>query len=304
MNEVTLSSGPHPADQVQAAPTHEHSHEREHVSPWRQITATPMSRARAWILVGLLVLTVASWVFVLGLGEHGEHSASPTMGLNAALFLAVWVAMMIATMFPAVAPMVLMVARISANKRAAGHAVSPLKYFLAGYLLLWTALGVPIYFLAVGAEELAARVDLVADNAARLGGGLIVLGGLYQFSKLKDRCLTECRSPLHFVMQHWRDGRGGALRMGLHHGLHCAGCCWALMLVMFPLGMMNIAALATVTALIYAEKVLPTGQRIRQAAGAVLVSFGIAVMVAPGLLPGSLAHHGGEHVGHTMHGMH
>jgi predicted metal-binding membrane protein len=280
---ATLPSGP-------PAPTH--AHEAEHASPWRQVTATPMSRARAGILVGLLVLTVASWAFVLGLGSHGEHGNSPTMGLNAGLFLAVWIAMMIATMFPATAPMILMVARISANKRQAGHAVSPLKYFLAGYLLLWTALGVPTYFLAVGAESLAGNVDVVADNAARIGGALIVAGGLYQFSKLKDRCLTACRSPLHFVMAHWRDGRLGALKMGLHHGWHCAGCCWALMLVMFPLGMMNVAALATVTALIYAEKVLPTGNRIRYAAGFALVAFGIAVMLAPDLLPGSLAHYG------------
>jgi predicted metal-binding membrane protein len=265
------------------------------------MTATPMSKARAGILVGLLALTVASWVFVLGLGDHRSHTGSPTMGLSAGLFLAMWIAMMVATMFPAIAPMVLMVARISANKRAAGHTVSPLKYFLAGYLLLWTALGVPTYFLAVGAEELAARADVVSDNAARIGGALIVLAGAYQFSKLKDRCLTACRSPLHFVMAHWRDGRGGALRMGIHHGWHCAGCCWALMLVMFPLGMMNIAALATVTALIYAEKVLPFARGIRYGAGAALIAFGLAVMIAPDLLPGSLAHSGGEHVGHTMH---
>lgn len=294
---TSLSSGPQPA--APTAPEHDHAL----VSSWRLIRATPMSRARAWIGVGLLALTVASWGFVLGLGSHGQHSSTPTMGLNAGLFLGVWVAMMIATMFPAVAPMILMVAQISANKRGAGHTVSPLKWFLAGYLLLWTALGVPTYFLALGAEALAARVDVVSENAARLGGALIVAGGLYQFSKLKDRCLTACRSPLHFVMAHWRDGRGGALRMGVHHGLHCAGCCWALMLVMFPLGMMNIAALATVTALIYAEKVLPTGKGIRYAAGAALVAFGMAVLVAPTLLPGSLAHHETqlEHVGHVSH---
>jgi predicted metal-binding membrane protein len=263
-----------------------------------------MSRARAGILLGLLALTVASWAFVLGLGSHADHAGSPTMGLNAALFLAVWIAMMVATMFPATAPMILMVARISANKRSAGHAVSPLKYFLAGYLLLWTALGVPTYFLAVGAESLASRVDLVSDNAARIGGALIVAGGLYQFSKLKDRCLTACRSPLHFVMAHWRDGRLGALKMGVHHGWHCAGCCWALMLVMFPLGMMNVAALATVTALIYAEKVLPLGNRIRYGAGVALIAFGTAVVAAPGLLPGSLAHQGSDGTSPGVHSTH
>lgn len=291
----TLSSGPSPA----APASHDHRHE-QHVSAWRQMRATPMSRARAGILLGLLVLTAAAWVYALG-ACSGEHSGSPTMGLGAGLFLAAWIAMMVATMFPAIAPMVLMVARISANKRAAGHEVSPLKFFLAGYLLLWTALGIPAYFAAVGAERLAAHVDLVADSAARIGGGLIVAAGAYQFTALKDRCLTACSSPLAFVMQHWRDGRGGAFRMGLHHGWHCVGCCAGLMLAMFPLGMMNVAALATVTALIYAEKVLPAGQRVRIGAGIALIGLGLAIVLEPGLLPGSLAHHGAVHGGHAAH---
>ena len=85
-----------------------------------------------------------------------------------------------------------------------------------------------------------------------------MVAGAFQFSRLKDRCLSACRSPLAFVVQHWRDGRLGAVRMGIRHGWHCAGCCWALMMLMFPLGVMNIVALASVTALVYAEKVLPT----------------------------------------------
>jgi predicted metal-binding membrane protein len=213
------------------------------------------------------------------------------MGLSTPLFLAVWVAMMIATMFPAVAPMVLMFARIGANKRTAGQTAPSTWLFVTGYLLVWTALGVVAYVLAVAAEDLAGRFDVVSDNAARLGGALIVAAGAYQFSGLKDRCLTECRSPLAFVMQHWRAGRGGALLMGVHHGWHCAGCCWALMAMMFPLGMMNIAALAGVTAFVYAEKVLPGATALRRVAGVALLALGIAVLVHPALLPGTLPHH-------------
>ncbi len=90
-------------------------------------------------------------------------------------------------------------------------------------------------------------------------------------------------------MEHWRDGRGGALRMGIHHGWHCAGCCWALMAMLFPLGMMNIAALAGVTAFIYAEKVLPGWQVMRYVAGAALLAYGLAVLVEPSLLPGAMS---------------
>jgi len=260
---------------------------------WRQITATPMSRARAGILLGLVTLTIVCWAFVI-IGSRamdGRHELTPTMGLSTPLFLAVWVAMMIATMFPAVAPMVLMFARIGANKRTAGQTAPSTWLFLSGYLLVWTGLGVVAYGLAVGAEDLAGQFAVVSDNAARLGGALVVVAGAYQFSALKDRCLTECRSPLAFVMQHWRAGRRGAVLMGVHHGWHCAGCCWALMAMLFPLGMMNIAALAGVTAFVYAEKVLPGAEVLRRVAGVALLTFGIAVLVHPALLPGTMAHH-------------
>lgn len=255
---------------------------------WHQVTATPMSRARAGILVGLVGLTVGSWWFLLAAGPRmdGHAATSPTMGLGALLFLAVWVAMMVATMFPAVAPMVLMFARLSAVKRSSGRAFVPTWIFVSGYLLVWTVLGAAAFVLAVGAEQLARQIDVIDQNAARLGGVLIIVAGLYQFSRLKDRCLTECRSPMAFVMQHWREGRGGAVRMGMHHGWHCAGCCWALMAAMFPLGMMNIAALAAVTALVYAEKVLPNGDALRRGAGVALLALGLTVLVAPGVLPG------------------
>ena len=260
-----------------------------HVGWWRQVTATPISRARVGILLVLVALTVAAWVWVIQVGaEH--HSAAPTMGLGAPLFLAVWVAMMVATMFPAVTPMVLMFARIGANKRTSGRVFVPTWLFVGGYLLVWTALGVVAYGAAAGAEALAARVDVLARNTAIVAGILIVLAGAFQFSRLKDRCLSRCRSPLAFVMQHWQDGRLGAVRMGVHHGWHCAGCCWALMMLMFPLGVMSVPALAGVTALVFAEKVLPHARPVREVAGVVLVAYGLLVIADPSLLPGSPPH--------------
>jgi predicted metal-binding membrane protein len=248
-----------------------------------------MSRARAGILLGLVALTVAAWAWVL-LGDDGPHTATPTMGLGVPLFLAVWIAMTVATMFPAVAPMVLMFARIGAARRTSGRVFVPTWLFVAGYLLVWTVLGMVAYAAALGAEALAARFDVVVHNAGLIAGVLIVLAGAFQFSRLKDRCLSACRSPLGFVAQHWRDGRLGAVRMGVRHGWHCAGCCWALMMLMFPLGVMNIVALAGVTALVYAEKVLPQARAIREIAGALLVAYGLLVIADPSLLPGSTTH--------------
>jgi predicted metal-binding membrane protein len=169
----------------------------------------------------------------------------------------------------------------------------PTSLFVAGYLLVWTVLGVVAYAAALGAEVLAARFDVLVRNAGLVAGVLIVIAGAFQFSRLKDRCLSACRSPLAFVAQHWRDGRLGAVRMGVRHGWHCAGCCWALMMLMFPLGVMNIVALAGVTALVYAEKVLPHAPAVRQVAGALLIAYGLLVIADPSLLPGSTAHHAG-----------
>ncbi|MGQ0466832.1 MAG: DUF2182 domain-containing protein [Sporichthyaceae bacterium] len=258
------------------------------------MVATPMSRARTGILLGLIALTAASWWYLLT-ADMGEHATTPTMGLGALLFLAVWVAMMIATMFPAVAPMILMFARLAATKRTAGKAYVPTWLFVLGYLVVWTALGVGAYVLAVGAERLASNLAWVDENTGRIGGAVVVVAGAYQFGRLKDRCLTECRSPMAFVMQHWREGRLGAVRMGVHHGWHCAGCCWALMALMFPLGMMNVAALAGVTALVYVEKVLPNGRRLGRMAGVALVGLGLLVLARPEVLPshsGEVEHHG------------
>jgi predicted metal-binding membrane protein len=271
----------------------------------------PLTRAQAGIGLALAVLTVAAWALMLnhgapfaGSGAQGQGASmdhadamTPTMGLGAVLFLAVWIAMVAAMMFPAVAPTILMYARVSANRRAGGKSWAPTSMFVAGYVLLWTALGAIAFVLATAGEALAARVDVVGDNAARIGALLIVTAGVYQFSALKERCLTECRSPLAFLAQHWRDGDRGALAMGVHHGLHCAGCCWALMAMLFPLGMMNVAALGAVTAFIYAEKALPGGKTLRYAAGAALIAFGACAFLDPGLLPGATGH-----AGHSMAG--
>lgn len=265
----------------------------------RPAARNPLTRAQIGIGLGLLAATAGAWLLLLHPQGMGDHHAlrTPTMGLGAVPFVAVWLAMVAAMMFPAVAPMIVMFARVSANRRASGKPAASTASFATGYVLVWTAIGVGAFVLAVAGEALARHYDAVGDNAARLGALLIVTAGAYQFSKLKERCLTECRSPLAFLAEHWRAGRGGAVTMGIHHGLHCAGCCWALMAMLFPLGMMNVAALGAVTAFIYAEKVLPGGKILQYSAGVALIAFGIAAFVEPGLLPGAT-----EHLGHHMAG--
>jgi predicted metal-binding membrane protein len=113
----------------------------------------------------------------------------------------------------------------------------------------------------------------------------IFFAGLYQLSPLKRVCLSKCGTPLQFILGSWHDGYGGAFRMGLEHGAYCLGCCWLLFVILFPLGIMNIAVMALVTALIFAEKSLPIGRHISQLAGGALIIYGALVIFLPAALP-------------------
>lgn len=262
-------------------------------------TASPgippsIARQRNVILAVLGVLAVVGWIVFLneatepdeamGMGSMGmtmESASGPdlTMGGSWPLFFTMWVAMMAAMMFPAAAPMILMYSRM--QRREPGSAT----VFTASYLSLWLAFGAVAYLLSALVEDAAGDSPWVADNWGRVGGGLLVAAGVYQLTPLKDICLRHCRSPLSFVMSHWRGGKAGAVRMGLRHGVYCMGCCWLLFLILIPLGVMNVAAMVAVALLVFAEKVLPRARVVSSLAAVALIAVGLAVMARPSLLP-------------------
>lgn len=261
-------------------------------------STTPLARERLAILSVLLALAALAWVFVIqqaasasapAMGGGMSAPAGLTMGMGIALFLAVWVAMMIAMMFPSAAPMVLMFGAIAAGKRQRRQAYTPTWIFVAGYLLVWTLAGVVAYLAALGLDALASHSMTLMRAAPRIGGAALVAAGVYQLSPLKRVCLAKCRTPTQFLMTSWRNGNWGALRMGVEHGAYCLGCCWLLFVILFPLGMMNIAALAVLTALIFAEKALPIGRLTATLAGMGLILYGLFVVVSPSLLPGAMS---------------
>ena len=245
-----------------------------------------LRRERNVILAMLLLLAAISWALLIRQSAMMNNQAMGlTMGMGAALFLAIWVVMMVAMMFPTAAPMILMFARVQKDKRRSGRAFVPTWVFVSAYLLIWTLFGVLAYVGAVWADMLAQRVPWLMMNAARIGGGMLVLAGLYQLTPLKRSCLAKCRTPLDFILSSWHDGYIGSFRMGLEHGIYCLGCCWLLFVIFFPLGMMNLAVLALITLLIFAEKSLPIGQRIAQLAALALIAYGVLVVILPGALP-------------------
>ena len=242
------------------------------------------------ILALLIAIAAAAWTLLVrqqtGMdADMAMDIYALTMGMRAPLFLAVWMIMMIAMMFPTAAPMILTFHQVQAGKRGRGETFVSSWVFVAGYMLVWGVMGVIAFAGAAGAEMLAGRVGLSTAAAARIGGALLMIAGAYQLSPLKDLCLAKCRTPIGFILTSWRDGYWVAVRMGLEHGLFCLGCCWLLFLALFPLGIMNIAAMAVVTLLIFAEKTLPSGERIAKLSGVALLLYGAAVLVFPQALP-------------------
>jgi predicted metal-binding membrane protein len=246
----------------------------------------PLPGERNLILASLLLLAGGAWALLVWQSAMTDDDMMGlTMGMGAPLFIAIWVAMMVAMMFPTAAPMILMFARVHAGKRQRGQSFVPTWVFVSSYLVVWTLFGVLAYAVAVGAERLAERSMWLMDNAGRFGGGVLILAGLYQLSPLKYACLAKCRTPLDFILGSWREGYGGSFRMGLEHGAYCLGCCWLLFVILFPLGVMNVAAMAVITLLIFAEKSLPLGRQMGLIAAAALIVYGALVVFLPhGLL--------------------
>jgi predicted metal-binding membrane protein len=153
--------------------------------------------------------------------------------------------------------------------------------FALSYFLVWTASGTFFYLAYVAIGMLRGRLPGSELMILRAAGLALVLSGLYQWSWLKRACLRHCTNPLHFIMEHWHDGRAGALRMGAAHGIYCFGCCWGLMVILFVMGVMHLAWMAAVGALILIEKIVPSGKWISNAIGAVFVVVGLIVTVFP-----------------------
>ncbi|EFH82193.1 DUF2182 domain-containing protein [Ktedonobacter racemifer] len=244
-----------------------------------------LQRERTFILAGLVILAAASWAVLIWQSSMMKSMGMGlTMGMGATLFLAIWVVMMVAMMFPATATMNLAFARVQRERPSSRRLSVSLWIFVGAYLLVWTLFGVFAYLGALAASGLAGEIPWIMLNAARISGGILVLAGLYQLTPLKRVCLATCCTPLNFIHDRWHDGSTGAFRMGLEHGIYCLGSNWLLFVLLFPLGIMNIAAMAGLTVVIFAEKMVPRGERIAQGVGLALILSGMLVMIVPAAL--------------------
>jgi predicted metal-binding membrane protein len=248
------------------------------------------ARSQLALVAALFALAAVAW------WSTADRMAGMDDGPGTALgalgwFLGVWLVMMAAMMLPSVSPTVALYAHMA---RRRGR-IAPL-VFTGGYLVTWTAAGLLAYGLFAGGRALLGD-DLAWDGAGRwLAGGTLIVAAAYELTPFMDVCLAKCRSPLGFLVGSWRDGLGGALSMGARHGAWCVGCCWALMASLFALGVMSLAWMAFVGALIALEKTLPWRRTVTYGTAALLLVLGIALLAAPDAIPG-LTLPGGDGMG-------
>jgi predicted metal-binding membrane protein len=250
--------------------------------------APPLPGLIQLCLVALLVVLAALAWLITSDQMAGMDAGPGTDPGSLGFFIGVWVVMMAAMMFPSIAPMVVMHARIQEGRRERGErvGVGATAMFVCGYLVAWTAVGLVGYGLyrlgkAVGGDTFS------WDNAGPyLAGGIVLGAAAYQLTPMKDVCLRHCRSPLMFLLKYWRPGRSGALRMGAIHGGWCVGCCWALMGALFALGVMSLGWMAFIAGLIALEKLLPSKALANRGIAVLLLALGLAVAFTPASVPG------------------
>ncbi len=228
------------------------------------------------VLAGIALLAwVSLWWLEGATGSGVHHHVALSGPLYPGAFLAGWLLMSVAMMLPTSTPLVVLFSRMISRRPGQGVLISAL---LAGYLAAWLGLGAVVLLVATALGSLRLLPD--GPHAWILGSGLLLLAGAFQFSALKYACLDQCRTPLGFLSSHWRGGGGpAAFRLGWRHGIFCVGCCWALMLLMFAVGVESLAFMLVLALLMGIEKNAPWGRRLGRPLGGVLLAAGLGLAV-------------------------
>jgi len=233
----------------------------------------------ALVAISLIALGYTGWLATgFDMSEMMSPGFRPWSAAYFGFMLAMWVIMMVGMMTPSVSPMVLLYAAI-ARQNAGRQAFAPPGWFLAGYLLAWSAFALAATLLQWLLEWAAVVTPMMAGTGRRLAGILLVVAGIYQWLPAKQACLASCRAPLAFVQRHggFQSSARGALRLGVLHGFYCIGCCWALMALLFAFGVMNLQWIAALMVLVLVEKLAPAARAISRGLGIAAVVAGIVL---------------------------
>ena len=257
---------------------------------------TVLRRDRLVVASALGIIAVLAWGYVLwlaadmdmgGIDMTGYRMIPAGMGIMAptnapwkaiefAFVFAMWAVMMVGMMAPSVAPMILMYARVGRQGKIAGKPLAATGWFATGYFLAWIGFSLAATLVQWMVER-AALLDSRMASTSNVVGGIVLIGaGLYQWTPLKDVCLTQCQTPFQFLMRHggFRGDLPGCLLLGLRHGLYCVGCCWVLMALLFVGGVMNVLWIALLALLVLLEKLTPFGRWVARVAGVACIVAG------------------------------
>lgn len=247
-------------------------------------------RQQVILVVGLTSVVSVSWAYLFWMARDmaalPAHTVNPGMnamamhGMGVTWILAMWVVMVGAMMLPTAAPMTFIHARFQRGRQPHRSPAVYTALFGVGYLVAWSLFAL----LATGAQVRLEGLALMHPMAMKLtstpvAAAVLIAAGLFQFSSVKDACLSRCRTPVGFFMGDWREGRFGAFAMGVHHGIYCVGCCWALMAIMFVVGTMNMIWIAVLTAFMLYEKVGPGGSVVGKLTGGALIAIGLRLLL-------------------------
>jgi predicted metal-binding membrane protein len=249
-----------------------------------------LQRDRVITALGLGVIAVLAWVYTIFVASMGggdmaggvSHMAMPQVdpwsGVDFLLMYAMWAVMMVAMMLPSASPMILLFAKINRKRQQARTPYLPTSMFAGSYIVVWASFALLATAANWALHNGGLMTSMMGSALPLWGGGLLIVAGLYQFTPLKYACLNKCRSPLGFLVSEWRAGAFGAFVMGLRHGTYCVLCCWALMVLLFVLGVMNLTWIAFLAAFVLIEKLASGGPWLSRVSGLLLLGWGIWIV--------------------------
>ncbi len=245
-----------------------------------------LRRDRLVVIAGLGVVIALAWGYLVVEAASMERMGAMLRPMSqtswtlaeAGLMFVMWVVMMAAMMLPSAAPMILLHTTMSRRRRERGRGAADSSIFALGYLVVWSLFSVLAVILQYALERSALLSPMLTMTSLVAAGVVLIAAGVYQWTPLKNACLKHCRSPLDFMLTHWREGAMGVFTMGLRHGIYCVGCCWMLMLLLFVGGVMNLAWIAGLALWVLIEKLAPAGQWLSRGLGVVLMGWGSATL--------------------------
>jgi predicted metal-binding membrane protein len=240
------------------------------------------------VLPSLALVTAACWAWIVPMARdmYGPMTGpaawmmTPSWdGAHVLLLFAMWGAMMLGMMLPSAAPTLLIYGMVVRRSDAARDATLRVHLLGAGYIVVWTGFAALATLLQRWLATTGGLTPMMTVSGTALGAAVLLIAGLYQLTPLKHTCLNACVSPAGFIARHWRPGRAGAFQLGLRHGAHCLGCCWALMLLLFVGGVMNLTVIVGLTIFLLAERLLPPAWHSARVTGGLLIGFGLWIVV-------------------------